>query len=73
MLSKDHSLIYLIVIMQCLKALVQDTRYLTPCNVPHECFVFLHPVLLSDLVDYIFPTSKCRYVFFIANIRRLNL
>ena len=38
------------------------TSYPTPCNVAHEWFVFLHRALLADWVDYIFPTSKCRYV-----------
>ena len=72
MLSKDHSLYWLIVNMYCLKVLVQKTSYLTPCNVPHEWFVFLLRVLLSDWVDYIFPTSKCRYVFSISKYWKIK-
>ena len=33
------------------KSTCSKTRYLTPCNVPHEWFVFLHRALLADLVD----------------------
>ena len=48
------------------KSTCYKTIYLTLCNVPHEWFEFLHRVILADWVDQIFPTSKCRYVFFIS-------
>ena len=48
------------------KSTCHKTSYLTPCNVPHEWFEFLHCVLLAVREDYIFPTSKCRYSFSIS-------
>ena len=58
------------VLIDCQYALFKSTcskaSYLTPCNVPHEWFVFLHLALLADWVYYIFPTSRCRYVFSIS-------
>ena len=48
------------------KSSCSKTSYLTPCNVPHEWFVFLNLALLADWVDYIFLTSKCRYVFSVS-------
>ena len=73
-LSKDHSLYmyWLIVNIHCLKVLIQKTSYLTPCNVPHEWFVFLHRAFLADWVDNIFPTSKCRYVFSISKYSKIK-
>ena len=55
-----------------LKSTCSKTSYLTPCNVPHEWFVFLLPALLADRVDYIFPTSKFRYVFFISKYSKIK-
>ena len=49
-----------------LKSTWSKTSYPTPCNVPHEWFLFLHRALFADWGDYIFPTSKCRYVFSIS-------
>ena len=71
-LSKDHSLYWLIVNMHWLKVLVQKTSYLTPCYVPHVWFVFLHLAFLADWVDNIFPTSKCRYVFSISKYSKIK-
>ena len=48
------------------KSTCYKTSYLTPCNIPHEWFEFLHRALLADWVDYIFPTSKFRYSFSIS-------
>ena len=70
-LSKEYSLYWLIVNMHCLEVLVK-TSYLTPYNVPHEWVVFLHRVLLAYWVDYIFPTSKCRYVFSISTCSKIK-
>ena len=66
-LSKDHSLYWLIVNMHCSK-----TSYLTPCNALHEWFVFLHSAFLAYWVDKIFPTSKCRYVFSISKYSKIK-
>ena len=64
------------VLIDCQYALFESTcsktSYLTPCNVPHEWFVFYHRDLLSDLVDYNFPTSKCRYVFSISKYSKIK-
>ena len=64
------------VLIECqyslLKSTYSKTCYLTPCNVPHEWFVFLRRVLLADWVDYIFPTSKFRYVFFISKYSKIK-
>ena len=54
------------------KSTCSKTSYLTPCNVPDEWFVFLHLVLLADWVDYIFPTSKCWYVFSISKYSKIK-
>ena len=54
------------------KSTCSKTSYLTPCNVPHEWFVFLHRALLADRVDYIFPTSKFRCVFSISKHSKIK-
>ena len=64
------------VLIDCQYALFKSscskTSYLTPCNVPHEWFVYLHLAVLADWVDYIFPTSKCRYVFSISKNSKIK-
>ena len=54
------------------KSTSSETSYLTPCNVPHEWFVLLHPALLVDLVYNIFSTSKSRYVISISNYSKIK-
>ena len=71
-LSKDHSLYWLVVNMHCLKVLVKKTSYPTPCNFPHEWFVFLHRAFLGDWVDNIFPTSKCQYMYSISKYSKIK-
>ena len=60
----------------CQYALFKSTCYktsnLTPCNVPHEWFEFLHRALWAVWVDYIFPTSKCRYSFSISKYQKIK-
>ena len=71
-LSKDHSLYWFIDTMHCLKVVVHKTSYLTPCNVPHGWFIFLHRALLADWVDNIFPTLKCRHELSISKDSKIK-
>ena len=54
------------------KSTCYKTSYKTPCNVPHEWFEILNRVVFADWVDNIFPTSKCRYVFFISKYLKIK-
>ena len=65
---------FVLIDCQCalFKSTCSKTSYLTPCNVLHEWFVFLHLALLADWVDYILPTSKCRYVFSVSKYSKIK-
>ena len=65
---------FVLIDCQCalFKSICWKTSYLTPCNVPHEWFVFFNLALLADWVDYIFPTSKCRYVLSISKCSKIK-
>ena len=54
------------------KSTCSKTSYLTSCDVAHERIVFLHRDLLADRVDYIFPTSKFRYVLSISKYSKIK-
>ena len=67
---------WLFVLIECryalFKGICSKTSYRTPCNVPHDWFVFFHRAVLDDWVGNILLTSKCRYILLISKYSKIK-